>query len=136
MRRRPQWAGVKRAEEEEGQESEGRYREIKGKLMSSVWMCGPGVGVFQGVCVCLCVLLCQPNPPPAHYHPVTQSVCQDGPLRFYPFITARHDAGAWRLRLTALPEQQPDTYPISPLSPLQCQHQPIAVRFLYPPLIE
>lgn len=41
-----------------------RYGEIKGKLMSSVWICGPGVSV----CVCAVirdvnVLLFQPNPP-------------------------------------------------------------------------
>lgn len=30
-----------------------RYREIKGKLMSSVWICGPGLGVFQGVFECV-----------------------------------------------------------------------------------
>lgn len=131
-RTRPTTGRYKKRRRRRGRRKRGqRYREIKGKLMSSVWICMPWGGCFSG-CVCsvigdVNVLLCQPNPPPAratlaraHYHPMTQSVCQDTQHTYYTFITPRHD---WPVPTV----QQPYTYPHQPpfhrcsLSNIQCQ---------------
>lgn len=82
----------KRRRIKQGREREDRDSgEIKRRLMSSVWICRcPGVAVFQRsgmwpACFVSLIPLQQPPGPTraalarAHYHPMTQSVCQDDP---------------------------------------------------------
>ena len=124
-------AGTKRGDEEEGGEREGRDIErLRESWCHPFGYVCPGVGAFQGVCVqwsgmwtCCFVSLIPPARATlarAHYHPMTQSVCQDTPHTYYTFITPRHDR-------PVPPVEQPFTYPHQPLlhrcslSNIQCQ---------------